>query len=259
MERVRQLFVAGSLALSALAALFFFRLPPATSIWPWPDTPLSFIFLASILAAIAAPLLWIGISREFGASRAGALNLFVTFGGWCVYFILLHAQRGETQLLVWALVCAGFTLANVVVWFWARTIPLRDRRPTPRPVRASFVVFALVLIPVGTALVMRQPHVFPWPLNPDSSVLFGLIFLGAAVYFIHAVAWPSWANAKGQLAGFLAYDLVLIWPYLRHFGTVKPEHRTSLIVYVAIIVFSGVLAVYYLFIYRHTRGRAAAN
>lgn len=53
----------------------------------------------------------------------------------------------------------------------------------PGLVRASFLVFAIVLVLVGTALIMRYPAVFPWPLQPQSSVVSGWVFLGAAMYF----------------------------------------------------------------------------
>jgi hypothetical protein len=44
--------------------------------------------------------------------------------------------------------------------------------------------------------------------------MFGLVFLGAATYFIYGALDPHWGNAIGQLAGFLAYDLVLLAPFL---------------------------------------------
>ena len=63
-----------------------------------------------------------------------------------------------------------------------------------------------------------------------------------------------WNNAKGQLLSFLAYDLVLIGPFLALFGTVKSEFELSLVAYVAVLIYSGALAVYYLFFHPSTRG-----
>ena len=68
---------------------------------------------------------------------------------------------------------------------------------------------------------------------------------------------PRWANAAGQLLGFLVYDLVLLGPFLRHFGVVAPAHRASLTVYTAVLLVSAALAVYYLFIHPATRFRPA--
>lgn len=119
--------------------------------------------------------------------------------------------------------------------------------------RRTFGAFAVVLILAGTALIVGRPNVFTWPLNPDDSVIYGWIFLGAAVYFLHGVVRPGWYNASGQLLGFLAYDLILIFPFLAHFDTVHPEHRTSLTVYTTVLIYSGALAIYYLFLHRRTR------
>lgn len=250
-------------ALLLLLALGFFgRAAWATALWPWPDGRLSFVFVASILAAIAAPLLWIGATGELGAASGGAINLFVTFAGGAGWLALLASRGGGTRILVTAALFAATALLTAGIWRWSRRLPRRDRRPVPAPVRASFALFAALLVPVGVALVARAPHIFPWPLHPDSSVLYGWIFLGAALYFIHGVVRPGWANAAGQLLGFLAYDLVLIGPFLAHFSAVLPEHRASLILYTAVLIYSGLLACFYLAVHPPTRlrpGPAAAR
>ncbi len=87
--------------------------------------------------------------------------------------------------------------------------------------------------------------------------MFGLIFLGAATYFVYGALDPHWGNAVGQLAGFLAYDLVLLAPFLEHFGTAQGGSLVSLIIYVAFLVYSGTLASYYLFASNATRIRLA--
>jgi len=79
------------------------------------------------------------------------------------------------------------------------------------------------------------------------------MFLGAMTYFIYALVRPSWVNAAGQLAAFLAYDVVLIVPFLTRLPTVAPEHRISLIVYTLVVSYSGLLAIYYLFLHKPTR------
>lgn len=246
------LLVCGCLSL-LLALGFYLQVDGATRLWPWTDGRLSYIFLGSILAAIAAPILWIGLTGELGASRAGALNLLLPSVAGSAYFAWLWLERDAGSLLVAALVFAGLAAINFVVFLWSRRIPLRDTRPTPTLVRASFAVFAIALILVGSALVMRADHIFPWPLKPESSLMFGMIFLGAAVYFIYATLVPVWTNAVGQLLGFLAYDLVLIVPFLDHFSAVKDDHRLSLMIYLAVILYSAALSIYYLAIHPATR------
>ena len=68
-----------------------------------------------------------------------------------------------------------------------------------------------------------------------------------------ALRSPRWHSARGQLLGFLAYDLILIGPFLAHFNTVNPVHRLSLTIYTLVLVYSGALAVYYLFVNKTTR------
>lgn len=237
----------------ALTAGFFLQLPWATSLWPWPDGRLSYIFVSSITAAIAVPVLWIGIQGEWGASAGGAFNLCLAFGGMGVHLARLYAREGGDGLLWYAVLFPTFSLFYLGYGLWSASVPVRDPRPMPRPVRVSMGVFSAVLILTGLALVLKYPRVFPWPLKPDSSVMFGWIFLGAAVYFAYGCTRSRWHDAKSQLLGFLAYDLILLPPYLKLFPQVKPGHLTSLAVYTSVLLYSAALAVYYLFLSPRTR------
>ena len=105
--------------------------------------------------------------------------------------------------------------------------------------------------------MLLHAGIFPWQLGAETSVMFGLVFLGAATYFVYGALDPHWGNAVGQLAGFLAYDLVLLAPFLEHFGTARGGSLVSLIIYVAFLVYSGALASYYLFASNATRIRLA--
>ena len=56
-----------------------------------------------------------------------------------------------------------------------------------------------------------------------------IIFLGSAIYFAYGLQRPVWGNAKGQLLGFLAYDLVLIVPFVRlSFASSLPQLQAAL-------------------------------
>jgi len=84
-------------------------------------------------------------------------------------------------------------------------------------------VFIVALLIVSGLLIARVPDILPWALTPELSTLIGCMFLGAAAYFAYGVAAPRWENAGGQLAGFLAYGVVLILPFL-----VRPaDHRRA--------------------------------
>jgi hypothetical protein len=251
MKYFRALVFIGGLATLALAFGFIFRIPLALSVWPWEDGRYSYLFIGSILAAVSAAMVWIGWTGELGVLPAGSLNVFVIALATSVYFFTL-ASQGRTNMFTFGLVSAFIALASGATFLWSRRLPLTDMRPTPIPVRVSFGIFVVSLIFAGGALILHKP-IFPWDLNPDSSVIFGCIFLGDAFYFLYALLRPYWSNAFGQLLSFLAYDMVLISPFVLLFDTVKPERMVGLIVYIAVLVYSGGLAVYYLLINPQTR------
>ena len=244
------LFVGGVLSL-VMGLGFAFQLPFAIATWPWADGRLSYLFIGSILAAISVAMLWIGWTAEWGALPAGALNILVIGVTTTGSFFYLSANN-RPELLPYAFAVIFMVIASTIVFFWSQKIPLGDKRPTPLPVRISFGIFIVALVLAGVAMILRLP-IFPWPVKPDSSVIFGCIFLGDAFYFLYGLLKPRWHNALGQLLSFLAYDLVLIGPFLILFRTVKPEHLLSLTVYIFVLVYSGAVAIYYLFINQQTR------
>jgi hypothetical protein len=247
------LVVAGLLSL-VLAAGFFFQMPWAVVLWPWPSSRLSHIFIASILAASGVPVLWIAWSGERAAMAAGALNLSITYFGMAGFSLHTYSlDVSRRPILHYALACLLLAGVCAALFLWSRRMPFKDSRRLPAGVKVSFAVFTTILVVAGAALVMERPGIFPWRLGPEQSVLYGWIFLGAATYFLSSLARPLWANARGQLLGFLAYDLVLIEPFLRHFETVDPALWVNLVVYTAVLAYSGLVAVYYLFIHPETR------
>lgn len=112
----------------------------------------------------------------------------------------------------------------------------------------------LALLIAGPLLIAGTPNLLPWSVTRDLSAMVGLFFIGAASYFAYGVIRPSMGNALGQLAGFLAYDLVLIVPFLVRLPTISDELRPNLIVYIAVVTYSGLVAVAFLF----PRSRATA-
>lgn len=211
-------------------------------------------FLASITASIAASLLWIGFSGELGAAAGGAIDLAVFYAGLTIYQVLFLQDRSQ-RLSVGVLLCAAAAIVSLGIFLWFRRYLLEDRRPMPLPVRVSFGGFVVVLLLVGTALLSRAPNVFAWPLNPLSSAILGCFFLGSSCYFLYGLLFPRWHNACAQLWSFLAYDIVLIVPFLLHLATVSPARLPSLIVNTIILVYSAALALYYLLLKKETRAR----
>lgn len=257
MNYLRYIFLLGGALILAMGLGFAFQIPFVTATWPWPDGRLSYLFIGSILAAVSAAMLWIGWTGEWGALPAGSLNVLVIAATTTVYFFYLSANsRPET--IPYAIAGILSVIASAAAFLWSRKIPLSDNRTTPLLVRISFGIFVIVLVLAGVALVLHVP-VFPWELNPDSSVIFGCIFLGDAFYFLYGLLKPRWYNALGQLLSFLAYDIVLIVPFLILFGTIKPEHKLSLSIYTVVLVYSSAISIYFLFINKQTRNWSAVT
>jgi hypothetical protein len=232
-----------------LAVGFAWQMPWAIVWAPWPDGRLSYLFLGSIFAAIAAPNFWIALSGEFRAVAAGSINLAIVGLGLAWHFHVQAARLGRPALDSYATGALLFALLCIAMYFWSRNRPARDGAPMPRYVRLSFGVFLAALLFASTLLLRHYPTVFPWPLKTETATLIGLIFLGNAAYFLCGILQPARYNATGQLLAFLAYDLVLIPPYMKHFGSVKPEHQLSLVIYMAVLLFSAAVAIRYLWGY----------
>ena len=252
------LTIVGILSL-ILAAGFCLQLPWIVQLWPWADSFSPYLFIGSITAATAASLLWIGLSGELATAAGGALHLTVFYAGLASSLFLLSRQGGDQTLLTRALVCAVVALVSLVLLLWFRRYPLRDSRPMPLPVRVSFGVFVAVLVLAGVGILLHLPNVFAWRFHPTTSALLGWFFLGAACYFLYGLMHSGWQMACGQLWAFLAYDLVLIVPYLLHFALARPEQMPSLLINTLVLVYSAALAIYYLLVKQSTRTRRISS
>jgi hypothetical protein len=261
------LFAAAAAVVAALG--FSSRAPWMTSIWPWPEVPMSFTWLGSIALAIAAPLLCIAITREFAALAGLGLNFLVVGAGTAAY-MGWRIWRWNDPIVAPMIESVVFALIGAGVFLWSRRAPLRDARPMPGFIRAAFVAFIVVLVLTGSMVVLQMERVFPWDLQPPTSTIFGFIFFGAAALFAHAVAHPKWAYAAAPLWSFLAYDLALFVPYGRMLSGSAPDtsamideyggagagvNLPSLTVFLVVLGTSCLIAVYALFVHAATRMR----
>ena len=236
------------------ALAFFLQWPFATGIWPFPGTtPLTYIFISSIFAAAAASTLWAVASENYGALAGIGLDYLVILAPVSILSFQLGASSANSQMTAYGIACVFGSLFGLGLFLWSVRIPIDRTPPMPGFVRWSFVVFIIALLFVGGRLVLKIPNSIPWMITPELSVVMGWMFLGAAVYFVYALLRPSWLNSAGQLAGFLAYDVVLIVPFLTRLPVTAPEQRVGLIIYTAVVIYSGLLAAYYLFLYKPTR------
>lgn len=262
---IRALCLLNGIAYFVVAAGLYERAEWATRMWPWADVGMSFVFLASIAAAIGAPSIWIGLTGEFAALAGIGINTMAVNAPASAYLIWRSVEYDE-QLSLPIAVSLSALLLGLLVYRWSRRLPTGDPQPMPAVVRIAFMCFATTLIAVGVALGLQTDRVFPWSLAPVNSTIFGFIFLGAAVYFIHAVLRSTWTHAAAPLWAFLAYDLVLFMPYLQllgaggegaakfdEYGSVGGINMPSLAVYLTVLSMSALLALYMLFVRPSTR------
>jgi len=241
------LYVYAALTLNT-ALGFAFQLDWATRLWPWTDDRLSYIFIGAVLAALAASFAAWAYTNEPAGGQAIALNsCLVTLAG-AIHFLRVYRRNDDSAVLAAATVFALMAITYGVIAAWTLRYAFRDRELAPALVRWSFAGFALLMTVGGVLLITDNRSFFPWPLNSDSAVIFGWVFLGDALFFLHGVLRPFRNNARGQLLNFLAFDLVLIVPFARHFSDVEGDQLIGLVLYSTLIVYSGALAVYYLFV-----------
>ncbi len=238
-----------SLVLLFVGFGFLMRANWAASLWPWPDGRLSYLFIASIILAEGATMAWTAATVKLHAARGGALGFAAMNLGISGYTLWLFNQRHEILLLYWAAVCALLGFGSMLLFIIGSKYPKKPIQPSPPIVRQSFIVFALALFIATAMLLARAPVVFPWPLKPESSTMFGFLFLASAVYFFDGWLRPSLSNSYGQLIGFLVYDIVLIPPYLQHWQKTTGGFRISLFIYLIVLFWSGALSVWFLWKY----------
>jgi len=253
-KAIRYLLFLVGIAQLFFAAAFFLQWPFAVNLWPFEGTtPLTFIFIASIFAAAAAPTLWAVVTENYGTLAGIALDYFTILAPVSILSFQLGARDGDPRLTTYAMVCVFGAIFGLGLFIWSARIPIRGVLPMPGFVRWSFILFIIALLIVGGRLVFKVPNSIPWKITPELSVVMGWMFLGAATYFAYGLLRPSWLNSAGQMIGFLAYDVVLIWPFLSRLPATPPENKLGLTVYTAVVVYSGLLAIYYLFVNRTTR------
>ena len=186
----------------------------ATRVWPWPDDRLTYIYVASLAAAVAAPFLWVAWSGELVTLAPVALDSLVVNLGLAVYLGLRAVDTDDRSLLTFAAGSAVLAVLSGLLFRWVRRVPPRDRRATPRWVRRVMAGLGLGVAVISVGLLGRVDGLYPWDLRPETSTMFGVVYLGVAVYFAYAALHPAWPMTTGQLLGFMAYTAVLVKPYL---------------------------------------------
>ena len=251
---IRIFLILVALVQLVFAAAFVLKTSFATRLWPFPYTgDMSFIFIGSIFAAAAASTLWCIYAKADGALSGIALDYIAILVPVAVFCLQRAGSSGNDAITAFGISCVLGAVFGLALFGWSARVAIQDARPMPRLVRASFLVFVIALVIAGGQLVLKVPNILPWSTSIEAAVIYGWMFLGAAAYFAYGVLRPSWHNSAGQLAGFLAYDVVLIVPFLTRLSTIDPALLPNLIIYIVVVSYSGLLAIYYLFINRETR------
>lgn len=273
-SRYRPVIALTALGWALVAFGLYFEAGWATWVWPWTDARMTYIFLASIAAAVAAPLAWIVIVDEPAALAGMAIDGMVIGSAMVAVLVGVGLTDNDRSMFVYALGMAAAVLAS---WYLFRTFqpwPVRDPSPQPRFLSWFFAVLVAVLIPVGFTLMVQTGGMFPWDLPGRTSSMIGGVFIGAASWFVYGLWRRTWVHTGGQLAGFLAYGLVLGIPYWRTMfdresmsasggyqsfpgqvvsGPAYDINETSLSFYTATITIASLVCAWYLFVNRTTR------
>jgi hypothetical protein len=151
------------------------------------------------------------------------------------------------KLQIAAATGGALVVVTAALLYLCRNLKWRDQRPTPWLARGAFALFVVLLI-VAAGLLIQGMQIFPWVLDRDNAFAYSMIFIGAAVYFLYGIVDPVWSNAKGQLIGFLAYDAVLLVPYLMLWPAAAGDQRLGLALYLLVIALSGATAIWFLFV-----------
>jgi hypothetical protein len=237
---------------AVFAIAFIVQWPPAVGLWPFPGTtPLTHILVGAFFAAAATSTTWATGTRQYAALAGIGLDYLVALAP--VATLLYQLSRESATFVGPAVICTLAALSGLGVLLWALRTPVADPRTMPIVVQGSFALFVVALLIAGGNLIVGGPEVIPWRITPALAVFIGWLFIGSAAYFAHALLRPDWVHSAGPLVGFLAYDVVLIGPLLTRFASVPPEQRLSLWIYTAVVVYSGLLAAYFLMIHGPTR------
>jgi hypothetical protein len=251
----RALLLTGVLA-GLLAAGYFVQAPWAVDTFPWRETRLSNIFVASILAAVAGAMLWVSLAGRVAGAAGGFLHVATMAAGLAMVFSARVVDGPRQAVDGYTLGCWLVAASCVAAFAHARRLPAVDTRPVPRSLRIWAVLYILILLPAGAALLAQVPGIMPWPVRPEMSRVCGWVFLSAAWSFVYPLLRPQMEYMWVGLVGFLAYDAVLIMPFLQLLPKVQPALQNSLLLYLTALFVTAAVSLYYLFLSPATRLRS---
>src|SRR5688572_12325991 len=134
---------------------FFILQDWVRSLVPWELNRLAGVFLSSICAASALPMLWIALSKEYAALTGGAINFVILFGGFAAFSFGVFTANPRPPVLVFGLISLAGCLGTLGLIAFGLRHPFQDARRVPGIVRISFILFIINLTAAGMMLVLK--------------------------------------------------------------------------------------------------------
>ena len=97
---IRLLLLLVGLVCGVSAFGYFTQAPWALATWPWKDGALANIFVSSVLAAVAAAMLWVAASGQLAGAAGGFLHVSTMVGG--IGLVLLGAAMKSLVSTSWS-------------------------------------------------------------------------------------------------------------------------------------------------------------
>ncbi|HZM22163.1 MAG TPA: hypothetical protein VFC02_10485 [Anaerolineales bacterium] len=114
-----------------LAVGFFFQQAWTKSLWPVPDTRLSYAFIAAILAGGGAPLIWAGLSGKLASLAGYGISFGIMYAGMGISALLFYLRDRNPALVWFAFVMGVLAVAGGIIFMRSRPIA-ENRQPTPQ-------------------------------------------------------------------------------------------------------------------------------
>jgi hypothetical protein len=236
------LVLAGLLVL--LAGVQLFLAPTRTETWfAWTiDPPLTAAFLGASYWA-AAVIEWTAARRRTWAQARIAVPGVFLFTSLTLVVTLVHLDRfhlgpghqAATRAVTWAwiVVYAVVPVLMALAWWRQARAPGTDPpRTTPLPavVRASLATQAVVLVPLGAALLVAPAatsQVWPWELTPLTGRAVGAWLVGLGVVAAHGLLEADADRFLPAAGGSLAFVVLQLVVLVRHGDALDGGVRTG--------------------------------
>ena len=114
-----------------LAVGFFFQQAWTKSLWPVPDTRLSYAFIEAILAGGGAPLIWAGLSGKLASLAGYGISFGIMYAGMGISALLFYLRDRNPALVWFAFVMGVLAVAGGIIFMRTRPIA-ENRQPTPQ-------------------------------------------------------------------------------------------------------------------------------